>query len=343
MKAYLWPAILGLAAAGPLVGTTGAENQRELAERLGALVEGYDVQTDDAGNVVLLALSNHPIHRKDNKAPPAPGVRDDDLKALLKMPRLRTVFLEKQPITNAGYAMLTRLPELTDLRLHYLNDKLFRDRKGYTYPLADANAALVVNELRRPLKVLEIKHCFAIRDVSIDRLKPQPELEKLELDATFAGPKAVRFILGSPKVRNLQLHRTTMSDAELVCVLKGLPALEVLELRPAGPRDRKAKPITARSLRGLEGHKKLRAVYMGINWPGTVYEGGLAQLAGIQTLEVVDLHDAQPKVTREHPAVKRLHKARPDVTILAADGILEGKGKLKAFPRDEHYRSGVMR
>jgi len=343
MRAYLWPAVLCLGVAGSSVRSTEAESQREVAERLGALAEGYNVKTDDAGNVVLLALSNHSIHRKDKKAPPAPGVRDDDLAAIAKLAKLQTVFLEKQPITNEGYKVLAKLPELIDLRLHYLNAKKFRGRQGYAYPLADANAALVVNGLRRPLKVLEIKHCFAVKDVSIHRLRPQPELVKLELDTTFAGPEAVPFILGSPKIRNLQLHRTTMSDPDLVRALKALPALEVLELRPAQPRNNKAAAITARSLRGLAGHKKLRAIHMGLRWPDMAYEGGLVHLAGIPTLEVVDLRDAEPAVELARPAVERLHKARPDLTIIVKDGTIEGTRELKTFPRDGHYRWGVMK
>ncbi len=319
-------------------------SQRELAERLLAKVEAGNIKTDEAGNVVLLALSNHGIHRKDKQASAAPGVRDEELtEAVGKMPRLRTVFLEKQPVTNAGYRVLAGLPELIDLRLHCINDKLFRDREGYDYPLADANAALVVNELKRPLKVLELKHCFAVKDVSIHLLTPQPELEKLELDTTFSGPEAVKFILGSPKVRNLQLHRTTMSDADLVRVLEALPALEVLEIRPRRPKDRKAAPITSRSLRGLRGHRKLRAIYMGIRWPELAWEGGLEHLAGIRSLEVVDLHNAEPDVKKDHPAVRKLHDARPDLTIVVKGGTIEGTGELKKFPRDEHYRSGVMR
>lgn len=87
--------------------------------------------------------------------------------------------------------ILSQLPELTDLRLHYINSKEFRDRADCEYPLADAKAALVVNHMQRPLKVLELKHCFAVKDVSIHLLQPQPELVKLELDTTFAGPEAV--------------------------------------------------------------------------------------------------------------------------------------------------------
>jgi hypothetical protein len=317
--------------------------QQETADQLGALVEGYNVRVDDAGNVIALALSNHGVHKKAANAAPAPGVRDGDLKKLLELPKLQMLFLEHQPLTNAGYQVLAQLPELTDLRLHYINSKLFRERAGYAYPLADAEAALVVNSLRRPLTVLELKHCFAVKDVSIDRFAPQPELIKLELDTTFAGPEAVEFILSARKVRNLQLHRTTMSDADLVRVLQGLPDLEILELRPVGPKTRTKEPITAKTLRGLARHRHLRAIFLGIRWPGTAYENGLQHLATLPTLEVVDLHNAEPAVPRDHAAVKRLHRTRPDLTIVASDGVLEGTHELKEFPRDEDYRWGVAR
>ena len=47
----------------------------------------------------------------------------------------------------------------------------------------------------------------------------------------YAQADAVPFIKAATKLKNLQIHRTTMSDADLQDMLSALPDLEVFELK----------------------------------------------------------------------------------------------------------------
>jgi len=309
-------------------------DEAEALRQLEETTREISVVRNDAGQVIKIAASNHP--NKRGVKPEKPGIGDEEARLLLAFPELEAVFLEAQPMTTSGHAVLREIPKLTDLRLHYLNFRVYEDRPDY--PLADAKAALIVNHLPNPLTVLEIKHNFQVSDTAIQHLEPQPELIKLELDTTFSGPEAVEFVRSAEKVENLQLHRTTMSDEDFVRALEPLNQLRILELRPQRPQ---GEPITAKSLRVLENHPNLEEISIGISFPDTVYEDGLAYLATIPTLKVVHVSGARPALTKDHAAIQALHEARPDLTIITQNGVLGDPGR--RFSRDGDYRFGIAR
>lgn len=327
-----------LAAAMATTVAGGQEREKQLAERIASLAEAHHVETDANGHVVRFGVSNHGMHRKGKDAAPRPGVTDADLERLLACRRLRGIFLEIQPLTDDGYALLANFPELTDLRLHYANAKPYR-RDGKD--IASARFALVVNDMARPLRILELKHLFGIRGTVMGKLKAQPELEKLELDNDFAGPEALPFILAATKVRSLQLHRTSIGEAGLARIVAALMNLELLVLRPTGRADGDT-PLRGRSLRALRGHKRLKALYLGINWTDLPYEDGLEHLTTIPTLEYVSLESSRPNLNKDSPQVQALHEARPDLTIRAGKDALGPKSP-RDFPQDEHCRWGVCK
>ena len=261
---------------------------------------------DADGNVVRLAISNHAAFWKQKPAPPPEPMPEALFRnGIVQLPHLEAVAIEKQNLADAAYALLGGLKRLRDVRLHYLR----RDAG------ATRDAPRFVNRLPLPLEVLEIKHCFSIRGGCMDRLKPQPDLRKLEIDTGYAGPEAVGFIEGAPKLVNLQMHRTTVSDGGLQRVFAALPDLEVLLVRPSGPRKR-ADRITGRSLRGLARCPKVRLLVLGIAWGDFPWEDGLEVLAGLERLEQGDFAPTDIRgFSLDYPTVRRLHRARPDLLL----------------------------
>jgi hypothetical protein len=298
-----------------LVASAHAADQSALAERLAATADAATIEKDDSGRVVRLALSNHQQHRPggDKAAVGKPGLTDANLPDLLQLTSLRSLFLEKQALTAAGHARLAELPALEDLRLHYMGDRF---TFGYhKLPPIDPGFIAFIDRLPPGLRQLELKHGFDVKGdggPALAALKPRPRLEKLELDTAYATPAAVPFILGSPALVDLQLHRTTMGDADIQKIFAALPRLRILELRP---ERNKADPITARTLRGLRDHPALERVYLSMNWGDLPFEDGLDHLASIKTLKLVSLAGAKPAVPTNGPALAAFKKARPDVSI----------------------------
>ncbi|GAB4456183.1 MAG: hypothetical protein OHK0029_13680 [Armatimonadaceae bacterium] len=199
---------MALAAILPGVGAPPDPQQKEIADQFCARNVMCQVVYDDEGHVEKLALSNHLAfwEDKDKGIAPPPAVNDAEFEQITRFSRLNAIFLEKQPLGNASYALLKNHKGLKDVRLHYAEEK--DGGKG----LPDADFPLFINDLPG-LTVLEIKHNFKIKGGCMDRLKPQPELVKLELDTGYATGDAVPFIRAATKLKNLQLHRTAMNDS----------------------------------------------------------------------------------------------------------------------------------
>ncbi len=315
------------------------KSQQEIADELGALTLGYSVETDDDGNVIKIGFSHHGGRFDREGKEDLPGITDEAVQKLAAFPKLEAVFFEHQKISNEGYMFLKNLPNLIDVRMHGVSHKQWTGEDGDA--VATADHALVVNEFQKPLKILQLKHNFGVPGSGVmAQLEPQPELEFLELDTNFAQSDAVEFIKAAPKLRNLQLHRTTINDAELQEILAALPELEVLEVRPTGSVD-SGEPITGKSLRGLQGHENLRQLHTSVNWGEIPFEDGLEHLVGIESLEYVELKSNNPKLTPESPQVRKLHEARPDLIIDVRGGTLGPRDEDRQYHRDEDYRWGV--
>lgn len=315
-----------LLAAEPVEGAT----QKEIAEKLGSLALAHSVELDDDGNVIRFGASNHAgIHHRDGSRPAKPGIDDEAFAAVLKFPKLRAIFLEKQPLTDAGYALLKQLPELKDVRLHHINDKQFAD----TLKGATSDAILIANDMPN-LKTLEIKHCFGLQEDNSDELKPQAELEKLEIDVPWSKEKVVPFVLGCPKVKNLQLHRTSITNEQLAAIGKTLGELELIELRPAWPAN-----LTAAGLAGLREHPKLRAVLLSLDWGPLPWENGLQHLAIIPNLEYVEIN--VKGITPDSEGIEQLRQMRPDITVRLGRDVLTGTKGYEPIEREQDYRWGI--
>lgn len=311
-------------------GAEHSRGQKEIAEAFAARSVGSKVITDNAGNVVKLAISRHGA--KEGAAMP-PGVGDAEFGDILKLPKLEAVFIEKMPLSDASYTLLGQLKSLKDVRIHYpTQSKPLPSSAPFK---ATDRFAQFLNQLPG-LRVLQLKHIFGMNGDGMAGLAPQPELEHLEIDTVCAKASAVPFVVAATKLRNLQVHRCEWTDADLRRVLGALPQLEVLELKPNKmPRD----PIAARSLRGLTNCPKLKLLQLTGQWADLAYDGGLDVLAKLPALQQVNFVGFKD-LTAESDSVQRLHKARPDLLIKVGDKTLGGKPGQKPLGVDDGYDWG---
>jgi hypothetical protein len=251
------------------------------------------------------------------------GVDDEAFREILKLPHLRAIFLEMQPLSDAGYAVLGRLKNLEDVRIHYPIGRGAKPGQEAPVPATDRFAQFI-NDLPG-LRVLQLKHIFAIEGDGMTGLAPQRELEHLELDTICAGPSALDFLMSAPRLRNLQLHRTSLNDAQFQELCAALKNLEVLELKP-DRNEPKKDYITGRSLRGLVGCRKLTVLQLGWDWKEMTYRDGLDALEQMSALRQVTFSDLGIKgFGPDAPRVQTLHRARPDLLIRFPGKTLGGR------------------
>jgi hypothetical protein len=311
--------------------------QRAVAERFCAKAVMSKVVYDDAGNVIKLAVSNHAAFWPHKDKPVPPGIDNELFREVLKLTKLQAIFLEKQPLSDESYALLKQLKALQDVRLHYPAGVRAKPAEAAPVP-ATADFALCINDLPG-LKVLQLKHIFSVPGDGIAKLKPQSELEHAELDTICSGPSAVPFLKAATKLRNLQVHRTSMSDAQLQEVLAALPNLEVLELRPNNQP--KEGFITGRSLRGLKHCPKLRVLHISLQWKELPWDGGLDVLATLPHLQQVVLAPSDLKeLSVDSPQIRKLHEARPDLLIVIGGKSIGGKPGQQKVGIDDGYDWG---
>jgi hypothetical protein len=309
-----------------LGGLTQAADQRAIAESFAAQSIGSKIITDDSGLVIKLAVSRH-APQKPPQMPP--GVTDTDFPAILKLSKLEAVFIEKMPLSDSSYALLGQLKTLKDVRIHYPTQSKPVPNSA-VFNVTDRFAQFL-NELPG-LRILQLKHIFGMKGDAMKGLKPQPDLEHLEIDTVAAKASAVPFVTAAKKLRNLQVHRCDWTDAELQTVLAALPQLEVFELKP---NRMKQDGIGFRSLRGLTNCPKLKLIQLAGNWSDMTFENGLDALLKLPALQQVNFATNVPE-----DVIQRLFKAKPDLLIQSNGKSLGGKPGQKPLGVDDGYDWG---
>jgi hypothetical protein len=309
-----------------LSGLTQAADQRAIAESFAAQSIGSKIITDDSGQVIKLAISRH-APQKPPQVPP--GVTDTDFPAILKLSKLEAVFIEKMPLSDASYALLGQLKTLKDVRIHYPTQSKPLPNSA-VFNVTDRFAQFL-NELPG-LRLLQLKHIFGMNGDAMKGLKPQPELEHLEIDTVAAKASAVPFVTAAKKLRNLQVHRCDWTDADLQIVLAALPELEVFELKP---NRMKQDGIGFQSLRGFNNCPKLKLIQLAGNWSDMTFENGLDALLKLPALQQVSFATKVPD-----EVIHQLHKAKPDLLIQSNGKSLGGKPGQKPLGVDDGYDWG---
>ncbi len=282
---------------------TSPEQQAAIYKRLAAKTYLARKATDADGNLIWICLNHMPPYRK--KKPDAPGLLDADMKLLLHFPKLQGVTIQGQGLTDEGYKVLAAFPDLVVASLpnpakpFKRPDDVPQPSKDFILPLANC----------RKLQVLDITHTFGIRDSALPQMPGFPELRFLSVDVGHSGPDLLKFLAKCPKIEVLRLHRTPMSDADLKTVLELCPKLRFLMIK----RGRNKKdPITARSLRHFQQHKKIEIVQFSHNPPALPWTDGLEHLLYVPNLKLLA---TKPETTYRQEDFDRLRQERPDLEI----------------------------
>lgn len=303
-----------LAAANELI-PTSPEDQQAVFEKLAAKVGFATRETDEAGNVVFVALNQLGPQKPFDRD--APGLRDEDMERLLHFPALRGLTVCGQPLTDAGFEVLRAFPDLEVVRLANLTVPKPEPAEAGR-PTSEAILAL---DGMRELRVLDLTHTFRMRDDPdvLSRMRGFPELRVLIVDVGLADDpeELLPFIEKSPKLERLKLHRTTLGEEEFVRLLDALPNLRFLEIKPRGntPGDR----WSHQSLALIPKHPNIEVLRLihGDALP-LPWENGLEHLVAAPNLKVLwfpDPDDGEEDRAVTEADIDRLRAARPDLEI----------------------------
>lgn len=293
-------------------GTTPRAEQRELVLNAAAKVRGCRVEYDAGGNVVGLELSNHNADRPKNLTDEEkqalearPGLDDATFQALGALPALKALGLRKQPLSAEAFAVLENWPDLEVFRI---------ERSDW----GDDNADFMLHLNKVPnLRWLELKHLFGLKETRIDELNGFPHLVRLELDNASAQEECLPFLERCPNIKDFELHRTQMTNAQIGRMIEALPNIERLDIKQRG-----AKELDARFLAGLKNSEHLR-VFVFNRWkPEQIFwEDGVEHLTEVPSLKRLG-------APMDHPAIVKLLEVRPDIE--------EKQGRDYAVPFEEY-------
>jgi len=286
--------------------------QRELIMEAAAKVRGCRVEYDAEGNVVGLQLSNHNADRprdlteeQKKQLESRSGLDDATFVALGELPELKALALRKQPLSAEAFAVLENWPDLEVFRIE-------RDDWG------DDNADFMLHLNKVPnLKWLELKHLFGLDDTRVDELNGFPNLVRLELDNASAQEECLPFLERCPNLKDFELHRTRMTNEQIMRMIQSLPNIERLDIK-----QHHAKELDARCLAPLKDSNHLR-VFVFNRWKDDqiFWENGVEHLAEVPSLKKLG-------APWEHPAIVKLLEVRPDIE--------KKDGRDYAVPFDEY-------
>ena len=278
--------------------------QRRIADAVAAKAQRGEVRVDDAGNVTGLILINHQSLTKT--AGEKPGADDDDLLSLAALPKLDTLVIEAQPATDRGLAVLKRFPNLKQIGFHYMGKARAKDPAHSDLPPVSPGFVTLIDPMR-DLEILEIKHNFKVDEIALDRLKgPFPKVWRLVLDTPLTAEQTLHLARLCPHVRDLQLHRTSLSPEQLKELGGLLPDLEVLWFKPRGG-------LTTEHLQALAAFPKLRIFSPQSGKAALPYADGWETLAALPALERLEING--PLAKANAAAIEELQAARKGLVV----------------------------
>jgi hypothetical protein len=148
---------------------------------------------------------------------------DADVDKLLNFPKLRAIWIQAQDLTDSGVAKMAKLPHLEDLRVHYMRSAEPKQNIGADFLLPFRH--------HKNLRVLEVKHCFNMETININKLDGFPRLERLVLDNGASNDQGAEFASKCPALRDISFHRGMISAQAFEKMIVALPNLEIVWAR----------------------------------------------------------------------------------------------------------------
>jgi hypothetical protein len=295
------------------VSAGAASPEMEIAERIAARCGyaqiGYDAEGHVTGLLFRTAkayseppewLGEQVKEVETSVAKTDPQLTDADLPELRKLPHLKFLKLDGMSISGAGYWSLQEFQQLEYLGLHCI------DRTEIAH-LTDPSCVLVMNKLPR-LRRFDYKHNFRLTGVPADQLQGTDRLEYLHLDNACCGPSVVPLILACPNLRRLELHRTTMTPADLERIVATNQRIADLRIRPLDERGLQPSHLAL-----LTRLPALETLCFGGNYNEMAfdYDNDLVYLTQIKTLKNL----TAPIRKKEDDSFRRLNEALGGIQI----------------------------
>lgn len=230
------------------------------------------------------------------------AMTDTHIQRLRDFPKLQSVWIQNQKLSDAGIAVLSEFPNLTEARFHYMANS--------GSPSPDFVTAVNVH---RNLRVFEVKHCFGMNVINVDKLDGFPHIIRIILDNGAAGDRGAAFLQKCPNLRYLQFHRGTMSQESFDKAMAALPNLEVLWARSD-------RPVPADGLQVFTDHPSLQGLRLLAKHQQAMeqYPDFLMPLATVPTFKT--LH----KVKSPYPqSVDNLLAVRGDIEVSNQSGDID--------------------
>ena len=287
------------------------EKQLEIFNELAAKTHHSEYVLDNDGNMKWVCFNHHSRYKKSN--PDSPGLTDADVERMLHFYKLKGITLQRQLISDKGYQMLGAFTELEVASLadiathpHFKKDPSGRPTGKFILGL----------DACRKLQVLDITHSFSVSDIRLQDLQGFPELRCFIPDVGASDQRCLAFMKKSPKLEYIKLHRTTITDEELADLLKHLPKLRYVMLKPnPGTKNR----ISHKSLALYKDHPHIEALVLSQKGAYPLpWKDGLEHLVAAKHLKIFEY--PKPYNKKEKPYmnpedIQPLIDARPDLLI----------------------------
>jgi hypothetical protein len=233
---------------------------------------------------------------------------DSDIQRLRDFPKLQSVWIQNQNLSDAGVAVLAEFPDLIEARFHYMK----------TTGNVSADFVVPMN-VHRNMRVFEVKHCFGMNAINVSKLDGFPHIVRVSLDNGAATNQGALFLTKCPNLRYLQFHRATMTQDAFNMAMNALPNLEVVWCRSSNP-------VGADGLEVFRTHPALKGIRL-IQEHETAmntYPDFLMPLADCSTFETFYGSYTLPTDPSQYPeSLKRLLAARTDVEATRTSGDID--------------------
>lgn len=233
---------------------------------------------------------------------------DSDIQRLRDFPKLQSVWIQNQNLSDAGVAVLAEFPDLIEARFHYMK----------TTGSVTADFVVPMN-VHRNMRVFEVKHCFGMNTVNVGKLDGFPHIVRIVLDNGAATNQGAVFLTKCPNLKYLQFHRATMTQQAFDQAIAALPNLEVVWCRSSNP-------VGADGLAAFTNHPSLKGIRL-ISEHETAmktYPDFLMPLATIPSFETFYGGYQLSENPAEYPeSLTRLLDERPDVVATRDAGDID--------------------
>jgi hypothetical protein len=145
---------------------------------------------------------------------------DDDVGALVKLPKLLRINLEGANMTDRSVELVasnTRLKQVTFVDNQHITDQ-----------------GIAHLQKMPQLELLDLSACTGITDVAVAHLVGLKQLTELNLIATKVGHASVPSLKQMTSLRQLNLHGTQMTAADIAELRAALPNCQILWDEPKG-------------------------------------------------------------------------------------------------------------